>query len=188
MKKIVTSLLAVIALTISAQALVISNFGSAASAAGSSGFVYTAATSVLSGTEAGGDAVFNASPLTLNLVNAVTTNGVTLTASATTAPTSSFSITLSDNTGKVLIATGFKWTDFLSGPKTVTKLFTTLTAGFNYTTVTDFSIDSAGSTQPINITLTQLQSASPIPEPATYALAGLSGLGMVLVARRRKVA
>ena len=179
MRKTFLSCFLLIIFLVEAKALVISNFGSSVTVLGSTGFTYNPSTSLLSGTEAGGDVLYNSAPFSLSLTGAT---GVALTASATTAPSGPFSITLTDNTGKVAIANGFTYTSFLAGPKTVQKSFSSVASLFNFSNVTDFSLDSGGSGQALSITLTQLQS---VPEPSAWSALVVGAITLGIAACRR---
>jgi uncharacterized protein (TIGR02597 family) len=157
--------------------IVITDFGATATKFG--GWTYTPATSTISGTEGLADSLFGATQ-TPNLDTPV---ALRLAATATTAPSGSFVITIEDNVGKIATSQ-FLWSEFVGG-STQTKSFTTVDAGFNFTNVVGWSLDSGGSVQPINVSFSQL-SAVPIPEPASVLLL-VGGLLVVWSATRPRV-
>lgn len=162
-----------------ASAQLITNFGSDATSAGSSGWSYNPTNSVLSGTETFGDIVYPSGVVSLDLSNS---NAIQLTANATTAPTGLFTVSLEDGLGRTVAST-FSWTSF-NGGASVASLWSG-DALFDASDVVGWTIDSGGSNLSINVTLEQLAA---VPEPAAFGLLIPALVGGAAFIRRRRLA
>lgn len=156
------------------QAQIITNFGTNAQNGGA--WTYNSGSSTITGTESLGDLLFGGTSF-LNYSGAIQ---FSLTATATTAPTGSFNLSLEDNTGKVASASFF-WSDFTGGATVNAPIL--FQSGFALNNVVGWSLDSGGSGQAINVTLSSASAV--IPEPTTMALFAAS-LTAVMVLRRRR--
>ncbi len=174
MKKILVFALLAISVA-SSNAQILTNFGNSASNGGS--WTYTPGTSTISGTEGFGDLIFG-SPVSLDISGAT---GFSLTANATTAPAGSFNVIIEDD--QFLAASAiFFWSDFVGGA-TIQQNFAAVDPGFNFASISGWSLVSGGSAQPINVSVSTL---SAVPEPATWALI-TGALTTAMAFRRRRV-
>jgi hypothetical protein len=157
----------------SANAQILTSFGASASNGGT--WSYNSVTSTISGTESSGDLIYG----TPNFSAYSGALSLQLTANATTAPTGTFTITLEDNSANLAVAT-YSWADFIGGA-TKTSAFSFGT--FNFGNIVGWTLDSGGSSQAINVSLSNATAV--VPEPATWAFLAF-GLTTVMVLRRRR--
>jgi len=174
--KIYAVFVMLIAFTSLSKAQLVTNFGASAIAGGT--WVYTPGTSSLSGTEAGGDLLFNTTPLVLNLTGS---SQIRITANVTTAPGGGFTFVLQDAQNDEVQA-AFDWSSFVGGATITSNL--SINALFNYGDVVGWNLSGGGSGLAIAATLTSATAV--IPEPSTYALLALGLGGLVLMRMRSK--
>jgi hypothetical protein len=183
MKNKILCLLVLACSALTANAQLITSFGSNASTDDAL-WTWNQETNLLSGTEATGLILYGES-LSTNFTGA---SQVSVTANATTAPNAGFTFTLEDSSGKVASAF-FNWVDFVGGTVTVSANMSAAN-DFNFSDSGGYiwNIVSGGSGMPINVTLSSV-SASAIPEPGAYAaLFGATSFGLVMFRRRRMTA
>jgi len=179
MKKTIFALALLFGLLATAQAQVITNFGSTAFT-DDTGWTWTPGTSTLTGTEGAGFLLYG-TPFTANLTGATS---LSITANATTAPSAGFNFVLEDNTGKTATAL-YSWLAFQGGTTTISSVLNAQ-SGFSFANVTSWNLVSGGSGSSINVALSSV-AVSAVPEPATYAaLFGLASLGFCIMRKRRK--
>jgi len=156
-----------------APAQILTTFGSDADSFGS--WTYQPSSSLLEGSASPGDLLYGAS-LSHDITGAT---ALTLTASASAAPSGSFQIILEDDGGNYAWA-DFYWADFI-GSASVSSAFSSIDAQFNFASVTGWSLSNAAFGDGISVTVTSL---SAVPEPAAIFLAAV-GLGFMLIWKRR---
>ena len=129
-------------------------------------------------------------PSTVNILDN-TKLKITLASLITSNPGGGFVVTLQGGVGPNDIATAeFTWNSFTSGQPgaAVENEAILLTFGlFNPANVSGWSIADGGNGGTGNLSGASFVSLQAIPEPSTYALIALGGLGLFLAARRRKV-
>lgn len=147
-----------------------------------SGTSFTASMSDAGGQVAG----FFATPVSI----VGNTSSLSLTATVTTNPGSSFTLELYD--GSRFQTYQGNWSSFTPGvSSTATINFGPPTAAFNYANISGMILSTGGSPgNTLGVTLDQLvANPSPIPEPSTYAAVfGVTCLGVVFYRRRLRAA
>lgn len=145
----------------------------------------TAGAFTISGTDGGGATTYG-SFVTVQLTSFATST-LALRATATSAPSSAFTVDLYDSDDRVATWTG-SWSSFTVGSEsTVNLTFITAASGFNGN-VYALQFNTAGVGAPLSFSFDNL-AAVPVPEPSAFAaIAGIAMLGAVAYRRRRVAA
>ena len=116
------------------------------------------------------------------------TSLLSLTATVTTNPGTSFTLELIDNAALSQSYNG-SWGSFTTGSSsTATLTFGSATPGFNFANILGMTLSTAGG-NPSNSVMVTLDQLTAVPEPSTYAaIFGLACLGAAIVRQKRRAA
>jgi len=168
-------LLAFTTASVSAQ-VVITNFGTGPT---SIGWSYDSGTSTVSGSTDTGGLLQEDIPTTDIGANM----SISLTATATGAPSQSFEVQLEDSGSSNLAQASFQFSEFNGGPTTITRALT-FDAGFDPSDVEFWVfVDQGTSSSSFSLALSSM---SAVPEPSTVGLLLATGLGALAFGRRRR--
>jgi hypothetical protein len=183
MKKISITLLALVASSIAATAVTLTSFGnvSAPTFTVDGGFTsFTPSQNASSLDLSGSDNQELFGTFTSVNLGALSESDLVVNGSASTAPASTFSITLTDGGFNSAEYSSTSWAS-LSGGATLS--FVQTVGAFNWSDVQGVFLSGGGGGDGVSFNLSGL---STVPEPSTYAaLAGLCALGYVMVRRRK---
>lgn len=144
---------------------------------------YTSATSTVTAYDSAGAGISHFPVTGWNLTGL---NKLSLTASVTANPLSTFSIILEDSAGKQ-VTSDFYWSSFGASPTTIISTLNTAPVGFNFNDVIGWYLYTDGTSgNAITVTFSDL-TATAVPEPSAIMLLGaaMSGLALCRVARRK---
>ena len=192
MKTIIAALTSIVSLASVLNASVsITNFDVAEAIASDSPWSWTqgSKTLTITGNNDSGS-LYPDTPSTVNILDN-TKLKITLASLITSNPGGGFVVTLQGGAGPNDIATAeFTWNSFTSGqPGAAVENEATISTfgSFNPANVSSWNISDGGKGGTSNLSGASFVSLQAVPEPSTYALLAIGGLGLFLAARRRKV-